>query len=174
MSLIDFVLLIVIVAGIIVGARRGIIEQIASIVAIITAIVITRIYGDDATRFLCELIPSFKESGPTICSVVGHITLFILVYFLIWLFGSVFRKFFHSLKLGLIDRVLGAIFCVLKYCLILSIVLNIWLLLSPGSKFTRESRMLNGKVCVAVVNFAPWLLTSDFIPHTVDVVSGDA
>ncbi|MCH5216166.1 MAG: CvpA family protein [Muribaculaceae bacterium] len=174
MSLIDVILIAVILAGIIMGARSGLIEQIASIVAILAAIVLTRIFGDDATRFLTELIPSFKESGETICSVVGHISLFILVYVLIRLFGGVFRKLFHSLKLGKIDRVLGAVFCVIKYCLLLSVILNIWLLLSPNSGLTKQSRILDGKVCVAVVKFAPWLLTSDFIPHSVDVVSGDA
>lgn len=172
LSLIDFVLVAVIAAGIIIGARRGIIEQVASIIAIVTAIIVTRIWGEDATRLLAELIPGLGESGDTISSMVGHITLFILVYAFIRLFGSGFKKMFHSLKMGAADRVSGAIFCVLKYCLIMSVILNVWLLISPKSTVVSDSKLMNGKVSSAVVSFAPWLLTSDFIPWTVDVVKG--
>lgn len=66
MALFDLLILIAVGAGLIIGWWRGLIQQLASLAALIAAIALTRIGGGVMTDFLLAVVPDLGGStwGP--------------------------------------------------------------------------------------------------------------
>ncbi|MCM1517544.1 MAG: CvpA family protein [Pseudoflavonifractor sp.] len=158
MSFIDIVILIVFAGAVIVGLRKGMIAQLGSLAAVILGIVACRLWGGDAARIAASLIPELTTDSETsgyAASVVGNVTLFVIVYLSVKLLASLVRNVTHALMLGVIDRVLGVLFCLFKWFLVLSIVLNLWDALFPSSGLLSSSRLGDGLAMRTVLNLAP-------------------
>lgn len=167
MSLIDVILLIVIIGGVLRGGMQGAIKQITSIIALVLAIILTNMFGGVATTLLGEIVPEMGEEQ-WLGAFVAHVLLFVLVYLSVSLLGRVIKNLVSSLSLGFIDRILGALFCTLKYVLILSLLLNAWHYISPDSSVFTTSRLLDGALMRWVVDFAPMLIDSPLIAETLN------
>ena len=79
MSIIDFLIIAVVAAGIIVGGMSGLVKQLSSLLAIVIAIVVTRTFGTEATEMLRAIVPDLTDSA-TMANVLAHILLFAFVY----------------------------------------------------------------------------------------------
>lgn len=166
MSGIDIVILLVIVAGIVRGAMRGVIKQITSVAAFICAIIITHLFGNAATEILNAIVPELSKmsGGAVASSFIAHIVLFGLVYLSISLLGSTIKALAKTIMLGGADKILGAIFCSLKYLLILSAILNLWHFIYPTSEVFTSSALIGGRLLTFTLDLAPWLIDSQLIP----------
>ncbi|MDY3932522.1 MAG: CvpA family protein [Muribaculaceae bacterium] len=169
MSIIDFLIIAVVAAGIIVGGMSGLVKQLSSLLAIVIAIVVTRTFGTEATEMLRAIVPDLTDSA-TMANVLAHILLFAFVYLTVRLAGSLMHSLLTSLHLGGADHILGAVFCTFKYLLILSIILNLWLFISPESEIVNDSSLFGGSVCRFMLDMAPWLLNSELIPLATNLV----
>ena len=148
--IIDILILVVVLGGAIYGFCRGIISQVGQVCALIAGIVLARIFGDSVARF-------FAGDGEIgfLDYAAAYTIVFIGAFLLTWLIVRIFRKAVRDVKLGIVDRLAGAIFKSALWVFILSIILNIYLLIVqnprgldyPGRPW-RE----------AVVNFAPAVL----------------
>lgn len=167
MSLIDVILLIVIIGGMLRGGMQGAIKQITSVIALILAVVLTNMFGGAATTLLGEIVPEMGEEQ-WLGAFVAHVLLFVLVYLSVSLLGRVIKNLVSSLSLGFIDRILGALFCTLKYVLIMSLLLNAWHYIAPDSSVFTTSRLLDGALMRWVVDFAPMLIDSPLIAETLN------
>lgn len=67
------------------------------------------------------------------------------------------RKLFESLSLGRVDNLAGAVFAILKYALVFSVLLNVWMALFPSGKLKSS---YNDALPSAVINMAPAVLGS--------------
>lgn len=158
MSFIDIVILIVFAGAVIVGLRKGLIAQLGSVAAVIIGILACRLWGDDAARIAASLIPELTSNGDTAtyaASVVGNVTLFVIVYLSVKLLASLVRNVTHALMLGIVDRILGVLFCLFKWFLVLSIVFNLWDAIFPSSGLLTSSKLGNGLAVRTVMGFAP-------------------
>lgn len=170
MGFIDIIILLVIAAGIITGILSGFARQIASLAAIFIGVVVTRAFGTEFTGIVTAAVPELASRDGVAASVIAHIVLFCFVYLSVRLLGYLLKSIISSLRLGFFDKIGGMIFCPFKYLLVLSIVLNIWLVISPGSPLVSTSKLLDGKVCEFTVNLLPKLLDSDLIPNAAKAV----
>lgn len=169
MSVIDFIFVIIIIAGVVRGGYRGSIKQIASILALIVAIIITNLFGDAATGLLGRIVPELSDEQ-WLASFLAHGLLFVFVYLTVSLGGKLVRNIAASLNLGVIDRIIGAIFCTLKYLLIISLILNAWHAISPNSGLFASSTMMHGALMRFTLDFAPMLIDSPIIPAVGNVI----
>lgn len=157
-SFIDIIILIVFAGAVFVGIRKGIIAQIGSVAAIVLGILACRLFGDKATEITCALIPELTSDSATshyAASVLGNVLLFVLVYLSAKLLASLVKTAAHALMLGILDRVLGVVFCMFKWFLVMSIVLNLWLALFPSSGLVSSSKIGNGLAVRTVLDIAP-------------------
>lgn len=67
------------------------------------------------------------------------------------------RKLFESLSLGRVDNLAGAVFAILKYALVFSVLLNVWMALFPSGELKSS---YNDALPSAVINMAPAVLGS--------------
>ena len=144
---------IILIAGAIVaacwGAWRGFIPQLGSFVAILLGIVACQLFGAKAAAML------------SLPLIAADILLFIAVYLAVTLLSRVIHRTARALLLGPVDRLAGGAFGIVKWLILASLLLNVWLAFDPASAIAR------GRLTPAVVRIVPRLLgyVSDYINH---------
>ncbi len=154
MSAIDIAILVVLGASLIYGLYKGIISQLASLGGIVLGIVACRFFAKDMGPLVMQTFPETFTSE-TAASIAGTVILFLLVFFTVGAFASLARKLTHTLLLGWLDHLLGCVFCVFKWLLVMSIVLNLWYMASPGSHIFTTSHLMDGEMLPWIMGIAP-------------------
>ena len=72
-----------------------------------------------------------------------------------------FKSAVHSMHLGIVDRALGSFFCVFKYLLLLSIVLNVWYLFDSKNEMFAKQHALDNVPFELTMQLAPSLFGVD-------------
>ena len=144
MTLIDALIILVLLAGTIAGFLRGIISQVASIVGFALGIFACLTVGNQATELLVTLIPS-AASWPLAeftTAAVAQGTLFMLVMLTCRVIAFSVKGLARRAKLGLADRLGGSALGAFKNMMVLSLLLNLWFVISPtSSAFTTQGSL---------------------------------
>lgn len=163
MGLIDIIILIIVVAGLVLGYAKGFVRQLTTICGIVLGIIACHLWGSWATRVLVEIVPESAgwPSPEYTTAIIANIILFLIIFLGIKLVGAMFKSVLTKLHLGVIDSLAGALFCVFKYLLVASIVLNIAYVIIPGN-WLNTSGSLPQRI---TMNLAPALLGVDTLPQ---------
>lgn len=158
MNFITILILVVAVVAIVMGLRRGIVREAVSLCAIVAGVAVVRMFGDAATA-VAEVAMGVEPGASSVshytASIVGCALLFVAVWIIVYLVGRMLRGVVHAVKLGIIDRLAGAAYCVAKYLLVLSLLLNFIYLLAPSAAMWGADPKAG--VCGAILGYAPWL-----------------
>lgn len=119
MSILDIVLLTLLVLGLIRGFMRGFFVEIASLIALIAGIYGAFHFSNYAASFLKDRV-NWDENT---VNITAFITTFIIIIIVIGLAGKALTKIADFAMLGLINKILGALFGGLKVAFILSVIL---------------------------------------------------
>ncbi|MCM1504659.1 MAG: CvpA family protein [Muribaculum sp.] len=157
MSAIDIAILAVVGASLVYGLCKGIISQLASLGGVVLGIIACRLFAKDMGPLVIQTFPN-TFSSETSAAIAGTVILFLLVFFTVGAFASLARKLTHTLLLGWLDHLLGGLFCVFKWLLVMSILLNVWYLVSPGSGIFTSSHLMDGRLLPWIIRLAPDLL----------------
>lgn len=157
MNAIDIIILVVIAGAAIYGLYRGFIKQLSSLAAIALGVIGCRLFGNDVGVMAMSLMPD-TLNNPTIANFIGIAILFILIYLTVELIASLLHSLSHALMLGWLDHLLGSVFSLFKWLLILSIILNVWELVSPQNPIFSNSTLMDGEMLPGIMNIAPKLL----------------
>ncbi len=136
------------------GVWKGLIRQVASLGGIVLGLIACRIFGSQAGTMLAEMLPGTFESA-TSAAIVGNVLLFILVWLTVSVVASMLHKITHALMFGWLDHLLGGVFAMFKWLLVLSILLNLLYLASPGSSIFTTSTLMDGDMLPWVMKIAP-------------------
>ncbi len=117
MNVIDLLLGIFLVLGLVRGLFKGFLVELAGLLALLGGIY-AAIHFSDITYDLLESFISWEENK---LSVLAFAVTFFVVAFLISLAGRVLTKMAHMVALGLINRLFGGIFGVLKMAFLASL-----------------------------------------------------
>lgn len=135
----DILLLILLGVGFISGLFSGAVKQVISLVAFVAGFVIACLYyqelADVLTRFL---------NFPTFCKVLAFVLLLVIVPIVANLIASLLTSVLNWMPvIGLLNRVLGGILCMVKYALILGTF--IWFF--SFTNLLKEETMQKSKLC---------------------------
>jgi len=153
MTTLDIVILVVLVASLAIGFRKGIIVQAGSLGGIVLGVVLCRLFGIR----LAAIIAGAEAPG-YIDSVLANVILFIGGFLSVKLVAHFCKQLTHALALGGLDRLAGALFGLFKWMLVLSILLNLWVMVKPGTDVTAMSTLGNGHAIEAIMGLAPAVL----------------
>lgn len=117
----DIILLIPLLWGIYRGGRKGIIRELASIVAIFALVYCSFKFSGWVSSFLIKHFP--KAISPALISSVSFIIIFIAVFIGVYFLSKQVEKLTKALHIGFINHFLGAIFGLLKWALIVSLLI---------------------------------------------------
>lgn len=119
MNWIDIVLVVLLLAAIVIGSRRGLFSGIMGMLGLIAGIIFSINYMDSITaKFL-----SHMRVSPVMVVFMSVIVVFVLVYVAIKLFGYLFYKFADLKPLGNVDKVGGAVMGIFQGWMVLGLLL---------------------------------------------------
>ena len=116
MNIFDFIILIILLYGLIKGFVKGFIIEVAGIIALILGVT-----GSFKFASILEVyLNSYVDWSPKTIQIASFIILFIIIIYAVSLLAKMITKTLKIIALGMINRIFGGIFGLLKWCVILS------------------------------------------------------
>ena len=153
MTGIDLILGGVLLYGLIKGLWKGLFIELASLVSLLLGIYLAIKFSGVIGNMFDSQLPD----DPGNAAIVAFIITFLAVVIGITLLAKAFTKIADFSGLGLLNRILGGFFGLLKTALILSVALNFFLKLNTGNTIAKKET-LDGSAL-----FYPLLEMSDLI-----------
>jgi len=116
MNIFDVIILIILLYGLINGFIKGFIIEVAGIIALILGVT-----GSFKFASILEVyLNSYVDWSPKTVQIISFIILFIIIIYAVSLLAKMITKTLKIIALGMINRIFGGIFGLLKWCVILS------------------------------------------------------
>ena len=132
MNVLDIILLALLLLGLINGFSKGFFVEVASLVALVAGVFGAIHFSNFAADFLMEKVDWNEKT----VNITAFAITFIVIVLLIALAGKALTKLADFAALGLLNKILGAIFGVLKMAVILSVVFIIFDSFNKNLPFT--------------------------------------
>lgn len=129
------------------GAVNGLVKEVLNIVGITLAVFLTFNYMD---AFGTLIEPFFKDN-PEYIPFASGVILFLGTLIIIAIIALLTKKFLEAVKLGMINRIFGALFGALKA----SMIVSAGLLLLSGFNFPAEETVENSFFYEYVIQVGP-------------------
>ena len=166
MTIVDAIIIIIVLGGLVIGYRKGLITQLASLVSWIVAIVLCYKGGELAQSIFLAIVPSAAQ-WPLASITVKTVSLafaFLVVMLSIRLVMRLFKGALDSIHLGLIDKAGGSLLFMFKYAFLLSLVLNLLYAFNPDMDTFGTKHMLDNKPYEFTLDLMPHILGSEQMP----------
>lgn len=158
MNIFDIILTAFLLFGFIRGLMRGLFVEVASLVALVAGI-----YGAiHFSYFIGAYLAEFVDWEEQYITVASFALTFAIIVLAISLAGKLLTKIADFAALGLLNKILGGVFGLLKIGLILSIILLVFSKLNNTVPFISEDQQRNSVLYEPVKNLAP-ILFPDFV-----------
>lgn len=119
MNYIDIILIILLGLAALHGLRKGLIVELASLVALVVGVLAGFYFSDFVSAWIEN---SFNYHGKYI-NVISFIIIFIAVIVLMQILARIIEKAVKMIALGFMNKLAGAVFSVLKAAVILSVII---------------------------------------------------
>ena len=123
MNLIDSICLIILIYGSYKGFKNGIVSEVLSFFGILLGIYLSKKYYLVVDEYLVTVFDSTNQ----LVSLISVILIFTLTIILSKILSKVITKALNIMALGLLNKLIGSVFGLLKYLLILCIITFIFL-----------------------------------------------
>lgn len=153
MNLIDFFIIAILVFALVRGFIKGLIIEVASVLALILGI-----WG--AIRFsgfVGQRLTDYFDLSTQYLGVIAFAITFIIIVLLVHLLANILDKLLKAVALGIPIRILGAVFGVLKTALILSIMFVILNTINDKREFIPRQQLENSMLYYPISDIAPAL-----------------
>lgn len=134
MSVLDIILLVFLALGLISGFRNGFFVEVASLVALIAGVYGAIHFSNFAAEFLLDKVDWNEKT----VNIIAFAITFIVIVLVITLAGKALTKLADFAALGIINKLLGGLFGLLKMAVILSVILIIFDSFNKTLPFTDE------------------------------------
>lgn len=156
MNTVDIVLTLILVYGLVRGFFKGLLAELASLVGIVVGI-----YG--AIHFSHILATFFAENlnwDSDYVNLIAFAITFILIVFVISLAGKILTKMAGFAALGIVNKLLGSVFGLLKMIFLVSVVIMFFNATNEEINLVSEESLENSKLYVPIKTVAPAVLPS--------------
>lgn len=119
MNVLDIILLICFVPAIITGIRKGFIAQVFSIISMVAGIWLSFQFSELLSDWIGKWIPA----SHSLLQIIAFIIILVLVIIAFTALSKLLEATIKIILLGWLNRLLGVVFAILKYVLIIGLVL---------------------------------------------------
>lgn len=156
MNTIDIVFGIILILGAIQGLRKGLFVELASLVGLIAGIFGAIYFSHFVGDWLAEKT-SWTEQ---VINLSAFAITFIIIVVAVSMAGKILTKIADFAMLGIINKIAGAVFAVLKYAFLLSVVIMFLNAANERIGFVSEEAMEESLLFSPVRSIAPAILPS--------------
>ncbi|MEK7719947.1 MAG: CvpA family protein [Bacteroidota bacterium] len=121
MNIVDLILIIILIAAAIHGFVKGFFAEFASVAAIILGVLCAMMFSESLRHWLSTVV----SWQPGTVKAAAFFIIFISVVIVVHLIANALEKFVRAIALGLLSRIGGAIFGVIKTAFILSFLMYV-------------------------------------------------
>ena len=158
MNVFDIILAALLTFGFIRGLIKGLFVEVASLLALILGI-----YGAiHFSYFTGNVLTAYVSWEERYITIVSFAITFAIIVIVIALLGKMFTKVADFASLGILNKILGGVFGLLKIGLVLSIVLLVFSKLNNTVPFISDDQKESSILYEPVKNLAP-MLFPDFV-----------
>jgi membrane protein required for colicin V production len=154
MTVIDIVLGALILFGLIRGLMKGLFVEVASLVALIAGVYGAIHFSNFAAEFLMERVDWNEKT----INITAFAITFVIIVLAISLAGKALTKLADFAALGMLNKLLGAVFGGLKIAIILSIILMIFAKMNKTIPFVDDQDLEDSVLYEPVKSIAPMVL----------------
>lgn len=147
MTWLDILILFPLLIGLVIGIKRGLIIELTNLISIIAGVVCARLLSAPVAAWIAQQF-TWPEA---VCSVVAYTLLFLISTILLYLLGKLLTKLFKAVKLGWLNRLLGGVFGLAKYAIIVLFVVLCVHQLDTQFQFLQEDLKEESVVYKAVI-----------------------
>jgi membrane protein required for colicin V production len=152
MTAFDYIVIAIVFASLLLGLWRGVVGEIIALVAWVLAFFAAKLWGSEISHVLFTGI-----ADHALRVVAGWVSVFVAVLVVMALLRLAVRGLLKALGLSLTDRLLGAIFGVLRGGVIVLVLVAVGGMTSaPKEKWWSEAH-LSAPLETAVLASKPWL-----------------
>ncbi|TQD40542.1 CvpA family protein [Haloflavibacter putidus] len=154
MNVIDIILIVLLTFGLIRGFIKGFIIEVASLIAIIAGIYGAIYFSHLMVGWLAGNLDWQTDN----IRLLAYALTFLLIVIGILILGKLLTKFANVLALGIVNRILGGIFGVVKVALVCSTLIwftNNWL---EDDNFFTEEKQQQSVLYIPIKQIAPIVL----------------
>ncbi|HXP48524.1 MAG TPA: CvpA family protein [Bacteroidia bacterium] len=152
----NIILIIPLIWGFYKGFKKGLIVELASILAIILGVFICAKFSDVVASFLGTELHSHLSS--LYLSIVADILLFIGILILVFFLAKGIQKIAEKLFLGIANRVFGGIFGAFKWALLVSVILYFFDILNTKAGIVGTEILQQSWVYTHLILIAPLVM----------------
>ena len=156
MNVLDIVLAALILFGLIRGLMKGFFVEIASVTALIVGIYGAIYFSDYAGAFLENRV-SWDEKY---INITAFAITFVILVLAIALAGKALTKLADFAALGILNKILGALFGALKIALILSVILIVFDKANKSIPFVNDKELESSVLYHPVKSLIPMIFPS--------------
>ena len=165
MNTFDIILGALLIFGFVRGLLKGLFVEVASLIALVAGI-----YGAiHFSYFVGDFIVNYVSWEERYITIISFAITFAIIVLSIGLLGKALTKIADFAALGLLNKILGGVFGVLKIGLILSVVLLIFTKLNNTIPFISDDQQEDSILYEPVKNLAPTLF-----PNFLKIVEDEA
>lgn len=171
MSDVIYHLLVILIAmlGAIHGYRQGLTGQVSGVLGLAFGMVGCRVLMPVAMPEVEGVFPDLcqRVGGPLLIEMLTAAMLYTGLYLLLSITTGILRKTMEFFSGGLLNSIIGGMFCVVKYMMFVSIAYNLLVDYNPGLRLLKYGTDRDGNVVEAVMLLAPAALGT----HGVDDIA---
>jgi len=156
MNVLDIALGALLLFGLVRGLMKGLFVEVASIVALIVGIYGAIHFSD----FVAEFLESRVKWDEQYINITAFAITFIIIVIAIAMAGKALTKLADFASLGILNKLLGGVFGVLKIGLILSVVLIVFNKMNSTIPLVEEHEIKDSMLYTPVKSIAPLLFPS--------------
>jgi len=157
-SLLDGFIVVILAAGLIRGFTVGAVRQIASLLGVFLALLVSAQLMHPIGGLLVATIGLSEAAGP----IVGFVALFVGVWLLFVVLSRLLEHLIETLSLTLVNRAAGGLVGGLKAALLLSVLFLVLSQVEMPDRETRHQSVLYGPVASALPKTLE--VASDYLP----------
>jgi len=151
LTILDICLLALFIPAVISGIMKGFVYQAASLIALLLGIWAAYNFSG----MISPILKSWFGSDSTMINILAFVIIFVVVLILVTLVGKLASKLLEIVLLGWLDKILGALFAILKTAFIISIIIYILNSLDTHLEFLPKWTISQSKVYLFLQEIAP-------------------
>lgn len=158
------------------GFRRGLGRQLPQLIGFCFGVVCAHIFAEPLLGIFRDWLPSIgaRPEGGYIYDILSRGLIYILVYE-VFSFCTFFLKYlFPRSSVGMLGSLGGAVFCAVRYMLMLSVVYNLILCCTMDGTLLRCARSYDGNIAEEVMLIAPAILGGESIEDLTHILQLEA
>lgn len=151
MNYIDIILGVLLIIAAIMGFRKGLVIEVASLAALVLGI-----WGAiHFSNITSDLLVKYFDLKTEYLNIISFIVTFIVIVILVYIVGNVVSKMVDSVGLGIINKMGGMVFGLLRAILVLSILLIVIDKIDNDVQFIPEKTKESSTMYEPIKNVAP-------------------